>query len=145
VRGYAEELPRLTGKAEVTKVTDCFFVDLPQAGERKDIWKIQIKKHGRNPDDFDIQGLAQATEGYTGAEIEQVFINALYVAYSDGAREPTLADIIQSVHDVHPLSKLMGKEIQALRNWCKDRTRSASTKQAKSQAVNGQGKRRIQT
>jgi SpoVK/Ycf46/Vps4 family AAA+-type ATPase len=60
---------------------ELFFVDLPNELERKAIWDIQIGKHGRDPKDFDLVQLAKATEGLTGSEIEQVFIEALYLAF----------------------------------------------------------------
>jgi len=65
-----------------------FFVDLPNADEREAIWRIQIAKYGRKPDRFDVTRLARETEGLTGSEIEQAFIDALYAAFSTG-KEPT--------------------------------------------------------
>jgi ATP-dependent 26S proteasome regulatory subunit len=75
---------------------ELFFVDLPNQAEREAIWDIQIGKHGRIPSEFDLVQLAKATEGLTGSEIEQVFVEALYLAFdsaADGEREPTDLDI----------------------------------------------------
>ena len=78
---YPNCRPRCSGKG---RFDELFFVDLPNQAEREAIWEIQIGKHGRDPKDFDIVQLAKATEGLTGSEIENVFIEALYLALSDG-------------------------------------------------------------
>jgi SpoVK/Ycf46/Vps4 family AAA+-type ATPase len=71
---------------------EMFFVDLPDARERAAIWDIVIARHGRKPTDFDPVVLARACEQFTGAEIEAVFVDALYRAFGDN-REPVAADI----------------------------------------------------
>ena len=63
-------------------------MDLPNQKERQAIWDIQISKYGRDPRDFDLVQLARVTEGLTGSEIENVFVDALFLAF-DGDREPT--------------------------------------------------------
>ena len=70
---------------------ELFFVDLPNQQEREAIWEIQIGKYGRDPKDFDLVQLAKATEGLTGSEIENAFVEALYLAFDSGgerAAEP---------------------------------------------------------
>jgi len=66
----------------------------PTAIEREAIWRIQIAKYGRKPDRFDVAQLAKSTDGLTGAEIEQAFVDALYAAFSTG-KDPTDAQIIK--------------------------------------------------
>jgi SpoVK/Ycf46/Vps4 family AAA+-type ATPase len=66
---------------------EMFFVDLPDALERAQIWDIVIKRHGRRPTDYDTVVLARACEQFTGAEIEAVFIDAMHEAYAEG-KEP---------------------------------------------------------
>jgi SpoVK/Ycf46/Vps4 family AAA+-type ATPase len=66
---------------------EMFFVDLPDALERAQIWDIVIARHGRRPADYDTVVLARACEQFTGAEIEAVFIDALHEAFAEG-REP---------------------------------------------------------
>jgi len=110
---------------------ELFFVDLPNLQEREEIWKIQISKYKRNADDYDITQLAKATDGFTGAEIEQTFVDALYAAFTIG-REPTDLTINTVLNDIVPLSKLMAEPITALRQWAKGRARLAtSTKEEK--------------
>jgi SpoVK/Ycf46/Vps4 family AAA+-type ATPase len=102
------------------------FVDLPNQAEREAIWEIQIGKHGRAPADFDLVQLAKATEGLTGSEIENVFIDALFLAFDSG-KEPTDLDIARVLTEFVPLSKLMAEQIGSLRNWAKGRARLATS------------------
>ena len=108
---------------------ELFFVDLPNLAEREAIWEIQIAKYSRNPKDFDTVQLARASEGLTGSEIENVFIEALYAAF-DEEKEPTDLDIAQVLTEFVPLSKLMAEQIGGLRNWAKGRARLATSPQA---------------
>jgi len=105
---------------------ELFFVDLPNQAEREAIWNIQIGKHGRDPKDFDLVQLAKATEGLTGSEIENVFIEALYLAF-DQEKEPTDLDIARVLTEFVPLSKLMAEQIGSLRGWAKGRARLATS------------------
>ena len=105
---------------------ELFFVDLPNQEERQAIWDIQIAKYNRDPKDYDTIQLAKATEGLTGSEIENVFIDALYMAF-DADKEPTDLDIAQVLTGFVPLSKLMAEQITGLRTWSKGRARLATT------------------
>ena len=105
---------------------ELFFVDLPNQAEREAIWEIQIGKHRRAPADFDLVQLAEATEGLTGSEIENVFIEALYLAF-DSEKEPTDLDIARVLTEFVPLSKLMAEQIGSLRQWAKGRARLATS------------------
>ena len=104
---------------------ELFFVDLPNQGEREAIWRIQIGKFHRDPKQFDIVQLAKATEGLTGSEIEQLFIDALHEAFN-GRKEPTDLSVAMLLNDLMPLSKLMSEQIDALRKWAKGRARRAT-------------------
>lgn len=105
---------------------DLFFVDLPNEDERKEIWNIQIAKHGRDPKDFDIRMHAKSTAGLTGSEIEAVFVDALYRAF-DAEMEPTDLTIAEVLTDFVPLSKTMAEQIRGLRDWAQGRARFATT------------------
>ncbi len=100
---------------------ELFFVDLPNQQEREAIWEIQIGKYGRAPGDFDIAQLAKVTEGLTGSEIENAFVEALYLAFDAGEKEPTDLDIAGVLTEFVPLSKLMAEQITGLKNWSKGR------------------------
>ncbi|MFA7257727.1 MAG: AAA family ATPase, partial [Kiritimatiellales bacterium] len=105
---------------------ELFFVDLPNLQEREEIWKIQVAKYKRNADEYDITQLAKATDGFTGAEIEQTFVDALYAAFATG-REPSDLTVSMVLNDIVPLSKLMAEPITALRQWAKGRARLATS------------------
>jgi len=105
---------------------DMMFVDLPNQSEREAIWGIQITKYGRKPEQFDVVALARASDGHTGAEIEQAVIDALYRAFADG-REPGMMDLSLALDESVPLSKLMSEQIGALRKWAVGRCRFATS------------------
>jgi SpoVK/Ycf46/Vps4 family AAA+-type ATPase len=103
---------------------EMFFVDLPDAQERVQIWDIVIARHGRRPAGFDTVALSRACEQFTGAEIEAVFIDALHEAYTEG-REPGPKDVLDAMAHTVPLAQLMDGQIGALRHWAKGRARDA--------------------
>jgi SpoVK/Ycf46/Vps4 family AAA+-type ATPase len=105
---------------------DLMFVDLPNQVEREAIWNIQIEKHGRDCSRYDTLALAKASDGFTGAEIEQAYIDSLYSAFSE-AREPGMLDIAKALNDTVPLSKLMNEQIGTLRKWAVGRCRMATS------------------
>ncbi|MDB6025144.1 MAG: hypothetical protein JWM68_1367 [Verrucomicrobiales bacterium] len=105
---------------------DLWFVDLPSQSEREKIWTIQIAKYRRNPKDFDCVQLARATEGFTGSEIENAFVDAMYLAFA-GGNEPTDLTIAQAITECIPLSKLMAEQISGIRNWTRGRARVATS------------------
>jgi ATP-dependent 26S proteasome regulatory subunit len=105
---------------------DLFFVDLPNLEEREAIWRIQIERHGRDRGHYDTLALAKASEGHTGAEIEQAVIDALYAAFAAG-REPGMPDLLKALAETVPLSKLMSEQIAGLRKWSQGRCRMATS------------------
>jgi SpoVK/Ycf46/Vps4 family AAA+-type ATPase len=112
-------------------------VDLPNQQEREAIWSIQIAKYRRDPKEFDLVQLARATDGLTGSEIENVFVDAMFKAFEAG-KEPTDLTVAEVLTEFVPLSKLMGEQMTGLRNWVKGRARSATSLQQ-----GGGGLRRI--
>ena len=104
---------------------EMFFVDLPDSLERKQIWDIVIGRHGRKTDDFDSSAMAKAAEQFTGAEIDAVFVDALYDAFLE-EREPTDMDLANAMTRMVPLANLMDGQIASLRHWAKGRARSAA-------------------
>jgi SpoVK/Ycf46/Vps4 family AAA+-type ATPase len=106
---------------------ELFFVDLPDALERAQIWDIVIKRHGRRPTDYDTVVLARACEQFTGAEIEAVFIDAMHDAYAEG-KEPGPKEILEAMTNTVPLAQLMDGQISALRHWAKGRAREAASR-----------------
>lgn len=118
--------PELLRKGRFDEI---FFIDLPDKGERKQIFNIHLRKRKRNPDDFDLDQLAAATPGFSGAEIEAVVVEALYDAF-DEVRELTTESIIEAAHNSVPLSMTMSERIEELRMWAETRARAASSAQS---------------
>lgn len=104
---------------------EIFFVDLPDLHEREAIFKIHFLKRDRDPANYDLAELAKATQGFSGAEIEQVIIGGLFTAF-DSSRELIQADLLEEAKDTVPLSTMMREEIDELRTWAQLRTRPAS-------------------
>ena len=104
---------------------EIFFVDLPSEAERRDIFSIHLTMRRRNPARFDLDALAQATDGFSGAEIEQAVISGLYDAF-DAERDVDQAILLHAIGQTRPLSVLMSEEIERRRAWARGRTRPAS-------------------
>jgi SpoVK/Ycf46/Vps4 family AAA+-type ATPase len=100
---------------------EVFFVDLPDALARREILAIHLRRRNRDPSDFDVAGLAERLDGFSGAEIEQVVVAALYTAFSAG--EPLADELLRREADgTRPLSVTMAERITALRTWAAGRT-----------------------
>ena len=115
--------PELLRKGRFDEI---FFIDLPTREERKQIFKIHLRKRKRDPDNFDLQALAEATPGFSGAEIEAVVVEALYDAFDD-TTEMTTESISLAAHHTVPLSMTMREKIEDLRLWATTRARAASS------------------
>lgn len=115
--------PELLRKGRFDEV---FFVDLPNADERRAILATAMKAHGRDVTTVDAAAVATATDGFTGSEIAALVPDALFVAFNDGARAITTADLVAAAKSVVPLSKTASEKITALREWAKTRARPAS-------------------
>jgi SpoVK/Ycf46/Vps4 family AAA+-type ATPase len=115
--------PELLRKGRFDEI---FFVDLPDEPEREEIFNIHLKKRRRDPAKFDLKALAQATNGYSGAEIEQAIIAAMYDAFNQD-RDITTEDILKAAKQSIPLSETMKEKIDILRFWAETRARPASS------------------
>ena len=118
--------PELLRKGRVDEI---FFVDLPTEKEREEILKIHLKKKRRKPEKFALSQIAQACQGFSGAEIEEVIKEALFQAYDESV-EITDTHILQAIEKTYPLSKTMGNTIKNLRQWAKSRAVLASSDEA---------------
>jgi len=114
--------PELVRKGRFDEI---FFVDLPDSQERADIWQIHLTKRNRDPQQFDLRSLAMASEGLSGAEIEQAIIAGLYEAF-DQNRPLEMGDLLDVLQDTVPLSQMMREQINGLREWAKQRARPAT-------------------
>ncbi len=109
--------PELLRKGRFDEI---FFVDLPREDTRREILKIHLIKRSRNPEEFDIDKLAKASEGYSGAEIEQGIISAMHEAFGEKQNLDTEC-IVKAFKDSPPLSVTMAEKVHALREWANGR------------------------
>lgn len=105
---------------------ELFFVDLPNQAERMQIFSIQLAKRKRNPAEFDLDKVAEAAKGYSGAEIDAAVQGALYAAYSE-KMPVTTQSLIDALAQTVPLSTTRAEEIAELREWARTRAVPAST------------------
>ncbi len=118
--------PELLRKGRFDEI---FFIDLPATEERKQIFRIHLQKRKRNPDEFDLEKLAHATPGFSGAEIEACVVEALYDAF-DEEKLLTTEALVSAAHHTVPLSMTMRERIEDLREWANTRARVASSAQS---------------
>lgn len=105
---------------------EVFFLDLPTQPERSEIIALHLRKRRRDPARFDVRRLAQESDGYTGAELEQAVIDAMYSAFAE-ERDIATEDVITAIARTVPLSKSQREVIERLRTWLRDgRAQSAS-------------------
>ncbi|PYQ56508.1 MAG: AAA family ATPase [Acidobacteria bacterium] len=121
VVGAANDLmsvpPELLRKGRFDEI---FFVDLPTPGERQNIFRIHLMLRKQDPAQFDLAALAQATEGFSGAEIEQVVISALYHALQK--KTPLTTDaLVEAANSTVPLSIARREDIEGIREMAKGR------------------------
>jgi SpoVK/Ycf46/Vps4 family AAA+-type ATPase len=109
--------PELLRKGRFDEI---FFVDLPTMDVREVIFAIHLKKRGRDPKQFDLATLAAASEGFSGAEIEQAVIASLHAAFAEKA-DITTERICKVLANSPPLSVTMAERIDSLRHWAKGR------------------------
>lgn len=119
--------PELLRKGRFDEI---FFVDLPNEEERSEIVKIQLKKRNRELTEIEMKKIVEASDTYTGAEIEQAVIAGLYECFEEKERKLTAQDVVNAIHSFVPLSTTMQTEIDGLRDWGirQGRARSASVK-----------------
>jgi AAA+ superfamily predicted ATPase len=104
---------------------EVFFVDLPNAEARAQIARIHLSKRNQEPATIDVEALVTATEGFSGAEIEQVIVAALYTAFNTGIPLGTEL-LLTETRATSPLSVVMAERVEALRSWAAGRTVSAN-------------------
>ena len=114
--------PELLRKGRLDEI---FFVDLPGESERRAVFAIHLEKRGRALDRFHLDDLARHSDGFSGAEIEQAIVSALFDAFSAGTELDTPM-IMTALGETVPLSKTMSEDLNRLRTWAQGRARLAS-------------------
>ena len=105
------------------------FVDLPSPEDRAEIFSIHLAKRGRDAGQFDVAALAACAENFSGAEIEQAVISALYDAFC-AETDLRTEHILEALRQTVPLARTMDEQISRLRSWAEGRARNASIARA---------------
>ena len=113
--------PELVRKGRFDEI---FFVDLPRAFERRDVFRVHLMRRKRDPAAFDLEALAEASQGFSGAEIEQAIVAGMYAAFAVD-QELTTAAILDALHATQPLSVTRRESVGALRAWAEGRAVAA--------------------
>ncbi len=106
---------------------ELFWVDLPTVSERCAILGATLRAHSRDFATIDKTAIANACDGFTGAEIAAIVPDALFVAFADNERQITTQDLIAAAGNVTPLSETAKEKIDKMREWAKGRARPATT------------------
>jgi SpoVK/Ycf46/Vps4 family AAA+-type ATPase len=109
--------PELLRKGRFDEI---FFIDLPETQARRAIFGIHLKKRDRDPSKFDLDALAAAAEGFSGAEIEQAIVSALHSAFA-AKTDLNTQHILDALKSSPPLSVTMREKVQELRGWARGR------------------------
>lgn len=130
--------PELTRKGRIDEV---FFVDLPSREEREDLFQIHLRKRNRSWDDIHLSELSVLSKGFTGSEIEQVIIDALYACYEKGADmhdyKSLSEELVAEIRAVIPMSTSRASEVNAFREWAAQNARAASTSLIRKKNIRG--------
>jgi SpoVK/Ycf46/Vps4 family AAA+-type ATPase len=110
--------PELIRKGRFDEI---FFVDLPDAEVRAEILRLHLRRRGQDPDAIDLGLVARAAEDFSGAELEQVILSALYTAFGEGGRVDQRL-LLQEIGATRPLALTMRERVEALRHWARART-----------------------
>ena len=113
--------PELLRKGRFDEI---FFVDLPDVASRAELFRIHLKRRGRDAASFDLEKLAAACDGFSGAEIEQSIISGLYTAFA-AQQQLSTEILLAELRATRPLSVTRAEDIAALRAWARDRAVSA--------------------
>ncbi len=114
--------PELLRKGRFDEI---FFVDLPNVHERLNIIEIHLRLRQRDPDNFDLVQVSEETDRFSGAELEQVVVSAMFAAFAEG-RSLSSNDLIDACRDMIPLAVTMDDRLKTLREWARPRARRAS-------------------
>ncbi|MBI4938019.1 MAG: AAA family ATPase [Nitrosomonadales bacterium] len=115
--------PELLRKGRLDEI---FFVDLPDAPARAEILRIHLERRQRATNDYDIPAVVATTDGFSGAELEEVVVDALYEAYSSPEKRLKTEHLLGSAHEIIPLSRSRASDIEALRQWANINCRMAA-------------------
>jgi len=110
--------PELVRKGRFDEI---FFVDLPRDAVREEIFRIHLARRRLQIGEPEVRALAHAAEGFSGGEIEQAVVSAIYVANASG-QQPSARHVLAEIRATRPLSVVLAERVAALREWATGRT-----------------------
>ena len=110
--------PELIRKGRLDEI---FFVDLPDQTSRESIFKIHLEKRKIPTNDLNLAEIANATDGFSGAEIEQAVVSVMYANHTEKSAISTQI-LLDEIRQTRPLSVIMSEQISELRHWAQHRT-----------------------
>jgi ATP-dependent 26S proteasome regulatory subunit len=113
---------------------ELFFVDLPNQTERKQIFALELQRRNRRPEEFELDRIANAARGYSGAEIQAAVQSALYASFA-GKQPVATSSLLDALAKTVPLSTIRAEEIQQLRDWARVRAVPASAADGKAEGA----------
>ena len=122
---------------------ELFWIDLPTATERTEIFKVLLAKFERDPKKFKIPELVQKSDRFTGAEIENVIVEALFAAFNEG-RELETVDLVDACVATKPLAETCGADLEEMRKNAEGKLRAVNeTGEVRSYSTSEEGKRKL--
>ena len=113
--------PELMRKGRFDEV---FFVDLPSEAAREQVLGIHLERRNRDPSKFNLPALAKQCREFSGSEIEQAVVSALFAAFSE-KKELSDQHILSEMKKTRPLAVLSAEKVTSLRAWAENRCVSA--------------------
>ena len=113
---------------------EVFFIDFPNEEERERIFEIHLEKRGKMSDDINLKELAEETEGYCGADIEEIVKNAVenkFILETENEEEKkiTTNNLLEATKSIDSLSNILSDKIDVLKkSYKKFKIKSASQK-----------------
>ncbi|MBX9769809.1 MAG: AAA family ATPase [Candidatus Obscuribacterales bacterium] len=124
--------PELLRKGRFDEI---FFLNLPSQEERKQIFVVQLRKRERFPQDYDLNKLAENSEGYVGAEIEQAIKDALWLCHSQKKRVLTTDDILRALKKLIPLARSQKEAVRNMQLWLEQGRAISASYSEKEEAI----------
>ena len=117
--------PELLRKGRLDEI---FFVDLPTPAERAEILMIHLGRRGRDPAEFDLRAIVESTPDFNGAELEEVVVEGLFLAFGEQGDEHKLETrhLVAAARSIVPLSRSRARDIDTLRSWAASNARPAA-------------------
>ena len=110
--------PELQRKGRFDEI---FFIDLPDAEERREIFGIHLRQRHQQPEQFDLEAVTVASEGFSGAEIEQALVAGLYGILAENAEALTTERVLNELRNTVPLSRSRREYVEKFRQYAKGR------------------------